>query len=116
MNDHLARGWYVARAIAAVNAQFSLCEQMTHYSALDSIAPASSVLPMQSIRIKARDLLIDDIVVDEDGTHEVTSIDPPFAGTSCMGVTMHGEEAFGEFVYDADDDVTVMYARGRKGL
>lgn len=68
----------------------------------------NSVATPKTQTIKARDLRIDDIVHDEDGTHEVTAIDP--GGDDdfySMGVTMHGEEAFGEFVYRKDDDLTI---------
>lgn len=68
-------------------------------------------------QIEARFLRVDDIVIDEDGEHEVTNIDidPRY---STMGVTMHGEEAGGEFVYRQDARLTVVKrsdsgARGR---
>lgn len=60
--------------------------------------------------VTARELRIDDIVVDEDGEHEITCIDLPTMGESYMGVTMHGEEEGGEFCYRVDETVT-RYAR-----
>jgi hypothetical protein len=57
------------------------------------------------ISIPARELRIDDIVTDSDGTHEVTAID--LGDGAFMGVTMHGEDEFGEFVYGCDESVTI---------
>lgn len=63
---------------------------------------------MKRVEIVARELRVDDIVLDEDGEHEVICIDLPTLGESCMGVTMHGEEELGEFVYRLDEKVTVL--------
>lgn len=69
--------------------------------------PGLYAVPMNSARIiKARDLQIDNIVIDEDGEYEVTNIDCPIGDTH-MGVTMHGYEDGGEFVYRQDQDLKV---------
>lgn len=76
--------------------------------ALDLQGSGADTSIMKTIQIPAKDLLIDDIVVDEDGTtHEVISIDLPPAPYTCMGVWMHGEEDGGEFCYRVDEPLTV---------
>lgn len=40
------------------------------------------------------------------GEHEVTAIDCP-EDSNCLGVTMHGEEDGGEFVYLKNETITI---------